>query len=63
MVAGPELSHLIAGYEAMSGVKDAAISSKQHEQTLSAQRSFLEKTEALHTMGNLSKKTQLTYWC
>ena len=56
MVAGPELSRLIAGYEAMSGVKDAAISSKHHEQTLSAQRSFLEKAEALHTvlkeMGN-----------
>ena len=28
MVAGPELSRLIAGYEAMSGVNDAAISSK-----------------------------------
>ena len=56
MVAGPELSCLIAGYEAMSGVNDAAISSKHHEQTLSAQRSFLEKTEGLHTvlkeMGN-----------
>ena len=50
MVAGPELSRLIAGYEAMSGVKDAAISSKHHEQTLRAQRSFLEKTDALHTM-------------
>ena len=36
MVAGPELSHLIAGYEPMSGVKDVAISSKHHEQTLSA---------------------------
>ena len=56
MVAGPELSHLIAGYEAMSGMKDAAISSKHHEQTLSAQRFFLEKAEALYTvlkeMGN-----------
>ena len=56
MVAGPELSCLIAGYEAMLGVKDAAISSKHHEQTLSAQRSFLGKAEALHTvlkeMGN-----------
>ena len=50
MVAGPELSHLIAGYEPMSGVKDVAISSKHHEQTLSAQRSFLEKAEALHTV-------------
>ena len=57
MVGGPELSHLIAGYEAMSDVQDAAISSKDHEQTLSAQRTFLEKREALHTvlkeMGNL----------
>ena len=43
MVAGTELSHLIAGYEAMSGVKDAGISSKHQEQTLSAQRSFLER--------------------
>ena len=56
MVAGPELSRLIVGYEAMSSVKDAAISSKHHEQTLSAQRSFLEKAKALLTvlkeMGN-----------
>ena len=57
MVAGPELSRLIAGYEAMSGVKDAAISMiKHHEQTLSAQKSFLEKGEALFAvlkeMGN-----------
>ena len=56
MVAGPELSRLIAGYEAMLGVKDTAISSKHHEQSLNAQRSFLEKAEALHTvlkeMGN-----------
>ena len=50
MVTGPEPSHLIAGYEPMSGVKEVAISSKHHEQTLSAQRSFLEKAEALHTM-------------
>ena len=56
MVAGPELSRLIAEYEAMPGVIDAAISSKHHEQTLSAQRSFIEKAEALHAvlkeMGN-----------
>ena len=56
MVAGPELSHLIAEYEAMPGVQDAAISSKHHEQTLSAQRSFREKAGALlivlKEMGN-----------
>ena len=33
MVAGPKLSCLIAGYEAVA-VKDAAISSKHHEQAL-----------------------------
>ena len=51
MVAGPELSRLIAGYEAMSGVKDAAISSKHHEQTLSAQKSFLEKAHRVKGDG------------
>ena len=51
MVAGPELSRLIAGYEAMLGVKDAAISSKHHEQTLSAQKSFLEKAHCVKGDG------------
>ena len=51
-----KMSHLIDGYEAMSGVKVAAISNKHHEQTLSAQRCFLEKADSLLTvlkeMGN-----------
>ena len=47
MVAGPEVSHLVCAYEAISGVKDATISTKHHEQTLSAQTSFLERVEAL----------------
>ena len=56
MVAGPEVNRLIDGYEAMSCVKDAAISSKHHEQKLEAQKYFLEKAKALFTvlkdMGN-----------
>lgn len=56
MVAGPEVSRLVAAYEAMSGMKDATVSNKHHEQTLSAQTSFLQKVESLLTvlreMGN-----------
>ena len=56
MVAGPEVSRLVAGYEAVSGVKDATTSSRHHAQTLSTQRSFLQNVEALFTvlkeMGN-----------
>ena len=56
MVAGPEVSRLVAAYEVMCGMKDATSSTKHHEQTLSAQKSFLEKVEALSTvlkeMGN-----------
>ena len=37
MMAGPEVSRLVAGYEAISCVKDAVISSKHHEQNLSTQ--------------------------
>ena len=56
MVAGPEVSRLVAGYEAMSGMKDATYSSRQHEQTLSAQKSFFENVKSLSAvmqeMGN-----------
>ncbi len=38
MVAGPEVSRLVAAYEAMSTVKDATVSSRHHEQTASTQR-------------------------
>ena len=55
MVAGPEVIRLVAGYEAMSGMK-AAYSSRQHEQTLSAQKSFFENVKSLSAvmqeMGN-----------
>ena len=55
-MAGPEVSRLVAGYEAVSGVKDATTSSRHHAQTLSTQRSFLQNVEALFTvlkeMGN-----------
>lgn len=43
MVAGPEVSRLIAGYEVMSGARDATATYKQHEQTQGAQKTFLEK--------------------
>ena len=56
MVAGPEVSGLVARYEAMSGMKDATYSSRHHEQTLSAQKSFFEKVKSLSAvmqeMGN-----------
>ena len=56
MVAGPEVSRLVAGYEAMSGMNDATYSSRHHEQTLSAQKSFFEKVKSLSAvmqeMGN-----------
>ena len=55
-VAGPEVSGLVARYEAMSGMKDATYNSRHHEQTLSAQKSFFEKVKSLSAvmqeMGN-----------
>ena len=47
MVGGPEMSHLIAGYETISCLKDAAITTKHHDQNASTQRTFVEKAEAL----------------
>ena len=56
MVTGPEVSGLAARYEAMSGMKDATYSSRHHEQTLTAQKSFFEKVKSLSAvmqeMGN-----------
>lgn len=46
IVAGPEVSGLVARYEAMSSIKDATYSSKNHEQTLSAHKSFFEKVKS-----------------
>ena len=56
MVSGPEVSHLVSEYEAASGAKYATVNTNHHEQTVQAQRGFLEKsgkpTRALEDMGN-----------
>ena len=56
MVAGPEVSHLVAEYEVLSGAKDATRSTAHHERTISAQRVFLEKvgrlTKVIYDLGN-----------
>ena len=56
MVAGPEVSHLVAEYEAASGAMDATVNTKHHEQTMRAQQVFLEKadklTRVLQDFGN-----------
>ena len=46
MVARPKVSRLIAGYEAMAGMKDVTYRSRHHEQTLSAQKSFFENVKS-----------------
>eukprot|EP00745_Piridium_sociabile_P027883 TRINITY_DN44892_c0_g1_i4.p1 TRINITY_DN44892_c0_g1~~TRINITY_DN44892_c0_g1_i4.p1 ORF type:complete len:307 (+),score=64.28 TRINITY_DN44892_c0_g1_i4:780-1700(+) len=40
MVAGPEVSRLVANYEAVSGAKDVQKSNRHHEQTEAAQKAF-----------------------
>jgi len=45
-----EVSHLVAEHEAKSGVKDAALSSKQHEQATRAQISILQNVNAFVTV-------------
>ncbi len=56
MVAGPEVSRLVAAYEAASSTKDATITSSHHEQKLGTQKLFFEKVEGLskvlQEMGN-----------
>lgn len=56
MVTGPEVSGLVARYEAMSGMKVTTYSSRYHEQTLSTRKSFFEKMKSLFAvmqeMGN-----------
>ena len=58
--AGPEVSHLVAEYEAASGAKDATVNSNHHEQTMKAQQVFLEKadklTRVLQDFGNPFKE-------
>eukprot|EP00745_Piridium_sociabile_P026562 TRINITY_DN4240_c0_g2_i9.p1 TRINITY_DN4240_c0_g2~~TRINITY_DN4240_c0_g2_i9.p1 ORF type:complete len:1084 (-),score=281.98 TRINITY_DN4240_c0_g2_i9:490-3741(-) len=56
MVAGPEVSHLVAQHEAASGTKEGIEHTGHHEQTERAQRVFLENVEklskAMIDMGN-----------
>lgn len=56
MVAGPEVSRVVAAYEASSGSKDSTKSSRHHEQTHSAQKHFFQMVDAyskvLREMGN-----------
>ena len=56
MVAGPEISRLVANYETVSGTKDTKKSNRHHEQTATVQRAFFEKVKRLtlvmEEMGN-----------
>ena len=56
MIAGPEVSHLVAQYEVACGAKMSAEHTSHHEETERAQRVFLEKVEkfskAMQDMGN-----------
>ena len=46
MIAGPEVSRLVSGYETISCVKDGTITTKHHDQNASTQRTFIEKVKA-----------------
>ena len=50
MVAGPEVSRLLAEYEAMSGAIDTRIDSRHHEATVCAQTAFFENVKAMTTL-------------
>lgn len=56
MLAGPEVSGLVANYEAVSGAKDVKKGNHHHEQTEAAQKAFFEKvkrlTSVMREMGN-----------
>ena len=56
MIAGPEVSHLVAQYEAACGTKEGTEHTSHHEETERVQRVFLEKVEklsqAMKDMGN-----------
>ena len=47
MIAGPEVSHLVAQYEAECGTKTGTKHISHHEETNRAQKMFLEKVEKL----------------
>lgn len=56
MLAGPEVSRLVANYEALSGAKAVKKGNHHHEQIEAAQKAFFEKvkrlTSVMREMGN-----------
>ena len=56
MIAGTEVSHLVAQYESAFEDKDANENTKYHEQTEYTQKAFFDKVQKLYTvmkyMGN-----------
>ena len=56
MVADPEVSRLVANYEAVSGAKDVKKGNHHHEQTEAAQKAIFEEvkwlTSGMREMGN-----------
>jgi hypothetical protein len=56
MIAGPEVSHLVAQYESASEAKDADENTRHHEQTEHTQKAVFDKVQKLYTvmkdMGN-----------
>ncbi|KAJ8372700.1 hypothetical protein AAFF_G00277690 [Aldrovandia affinis] len=56
MIAGPEVSHLVAQYEAACGTKEGTEHTSHHEETERAQRVFFENvgklSQAMKDMGN-----------
>ncbi|KAJ8333969.1 hypothetical protein SKAU_G00412880 [Synaphobranchus kaupii] len=59
MVAGPEVSHLVAQYEAASEAKETSEHASHHEQTQRAQKVFLERVKNLsHVMTDMGNPFQ-----
>ena len=56
MVTSPEVSRMLAAYEAMSGTIDTRIDSRHHEATVGAHTAFFDNVKAtttvLQDMGN-----------
>ena len=56
MVSGPEVSHLVAQYDAVFQAKDATQNTRHHEQTERNQRLFMDKvnklTKVIGDLGN-----------
>ena len=59
MVAGPEVSHLVAQHEAASKAKETSEHASHHEQTQQAQKVFLERVKRLsHVMTDTGNPFQ-----